>query len=65
MTEEIKDRINNSVQGYWFCKWTSKKRMANAWWWSSAMQLMLAGKVRGYDTVPMFGYSIEEFRKEI
>jgi len=39
--------------------------MANAWWWSSAMQLMLAGKVRGYDTVPMFGYSIEEFRKEI
>jgi nitroreductase len=28
------------------------------------MQLMLAGKARGYDTVPMLGYSIEEFRKE-
>jgi len=24
---------------------------------------MLAAKARGYDTVPMLGYNVEEFRK--
>ncbi|MBI4734172.1 MAG: nitroreductase family protein [Rubrobacteridae bacterium] len=28
-----------------------------------SMQLMLAAKARGYDTVPMAGYDVEEFRK--
>ncbi|MES5896849.1 nitroreductase family protein [Bacillus cereus group sp. RP43] len=65
MTEEIKDRINNSVQGYYG---SVSEQVKKEWQMLDgglvAMQLMLAAKARGYDTVPMLGYSIEEFRKE-
>ncbi|MFD0589699.1 nitroreductase family protein [Paenibacillus sp. GCM10027627] len=65
MTEEIKDRINNSVQDYYG---SVSEQVKNEWQMLDggllAMQLMLAAKARGYDTVPMLGYSIEQFRKE-
>jgi nitroreductase len=28
-----------------------------------SMQLLLAAKARGYDTVPMMGYDVDKFRK--
>ncbi|CAM4054855.1 NAD(P)H nitroreductase [Bacillus manliponensis] len=65
MTKEIKDRINNSVQGYYG---SVSEQVKKEWQMLDggllAMQFMLAAKARGYDTVPMLGYSIEEFRKE-
>ncbi|MDN3020163.1 nitroreductase family protein [Paenibacillus sp. BSR1-1] len=65
MPEEIKDRINNSVQDYYG---SVSEQIKKEWQMLDgglvAMQLMLAAKARGYDTVPMLGYNIEEFRKE-
>ncbi|GGE54951.1 nitroreductase family protein [Priestia taiwanensis] len=65
MTEEIKNRINSSVQEFYGSVSDEDKKE-----WQMldggllAMQLMLAAKARGYDTVPMLGYNVEEFRKE-
>lgn len=64
MTEEIKNRLNNSIREFYAPVSDQGKRE-----WQMldggllAMQLMLAAKARGYDTVPMLGYNVEEFRK--
>ncbi|MCR8845295.1 nitroreductase family protein [Paenibacillus sp. SC116] len=65
MTEQIKETINNSVQGYYgSVSEQTKKEWQMLDGGLLAMQLMLAAKARGYDTVPMLGYNTEEFRKE-
>ncbi|UHA72011.1 nitroreductase family protein [Paenibacillus sp. 481] len=65
MTTEIKDRINSSVEGYYgSVSEQTKREWHNLDGGLVAMQLMLAAKARGYDTVPMLGYSTEQFRKE-
>ncbi|WP_028595709.1 nitroreductase family protein [Paenibacillus assamensis] len=65
MTEQIKETINNSVQGYYGpVSEQTKKEWQMLDGGLLAMQLMLAAKARGYDTVPMLGYNTEEFRKE-
>lgn len=64
MTEEVKNRLNNSIREFYAPVSDQGKRE-----WQMldggllAMQLMLAAKARGYDTVPMLGYNVEEFRK--
>lgn len=64
MTDEIKNRLNNSIHEFYAPVSDQGKRE-----WQMldggllAMQLMLAAKARGYDTVPMLGYNAEEFRK--
>lgn len=64
MTEEIKNRLNNSIREFYASVSEQGKRE-----WQMldggllAMQFMLAAKARGYDTVPMLGYNVEEFRK--
>ncbi|WP_219374978.1 nitroreductase family protein [Bacillus mycoides] len=64
MTEEIKNRLNNSIREFYAPVSEQGKRE-----WQMldggllAMQFMLAAKARGYDTVPMLGYNVEEFRK--
>ncbi|MFC8689493.1 nitroreductase family protein [Brevibacillus porteri] len=64
MPEEVKNRINESVEGYYG---TVSEQVWREWQHLDgglvAMQLMLAAKARGYDTVPMLGYNTEEFRK--
>ncbi|GKU76577.1 nitroreductase family protein [Paenibacillus sp. L3-i20] len=65
MTNEIKDILSNSVKGYYeSASEQSKKESQMLDGGLVAMQLMLAAKARGYDTVPMLGYSVEQFRKE-
>ncbi|MBD8496896.1 nitroreductase family protein [Paenibacillus arenosi] len=65
MTEQIKETINKSVQGYYdHVSEQTKKEWQMLDGGLLAMQLMLAAKARGYDTVPMLGYNTEEFRKE-
>ncbi|MES5952434.1 nitroreductase family protein [Bacillus fungorum] len=64
MTEEVKNRLNNSIREFYAPVSDQGKRE-----WQMldggllAMQLMLAAKARGYDTVPMLGYNVEKFRK--
>ncbi|MDM5236708.1 nitroreductase family protein [Bacillus cereus] len=64
MTEEVKNRLNKSIREFYAPVSDQGKRE-----WQMldsgllAMQFMLAAKARGYDTVPMLGYNVEEFRK--
>ncbi|MBH5320293.1 nitroreductase family protein [Paenibacillus sp. GSMTC-2017] len=65
MTDEVKDIINNGVENYYG---SANEQTKKEWQMLDggllAMQFMLAAKARGYDTIPMLGYSIEQFRNE-
>ncbi|MBA2944187.1 nitroreductase family protein [Paenibacillus sp. CGMCC 1.16610] len=65
MTEEAKEKINNSMDDF---SGHVSEQVKREWLMIdsglAAMQFMLAAKARGYDTVPMIGYNVEEFRKE-
>ncbi|MZQ84862.1 nitroreductase family protein [Paenibacillus sp. 5J-6] len=65
MTEEAKEKINNSMDDF---SGHVSEQVKREWLMIdsglAAMQFMLAAKARGYDTVPMIGYDVEEFRKE-
>lgn len=64
MTEEVKDSILSTINGWYQSKTLEELKnilMIDAS--LASMQLMLAAKARGYDTVPMSGYDVEQFRK--
>ncbi len=64
MTEEVKDSILSTINGWYQSKTLEELKnilMIDAS--LASMQLMLAAKARGYDTVPMSGYDVEQFRR--
>ncbi|WP_435170712.1 nitroreductase family protein [Paenibacillus glycanilyticus] len=65
MTKEVKEKIDNSIDNF---SGHVNEQVKREWLMLdsglAAMQFMLAAKARGYDTVPMIGYDVEEFRKE-
>jgi nitroreductase len=64
MTEEVKNSILSTIKN-WFESKTPEDLKNTLMIDASlaSMQLMLAAKARGYDTVPMSGYDVEQFRK--
>ncbi|NBD28141.1 nitroreductase family protein [Paenibacillus sp. T1] len=65
MTEEVKEKINDSMDDF---SGHADEQAKREWLMIdsglAAMQFMLAAKARGYDTLPMIGYDVEAFRKE-
>ncbi|MGG3643417.1 nitroreductase family protein [Bacillus gobiensis] len=64
MTEEAKSQMIKNINGYYSDPHSDiVKRSLLIDGGLVSMQIMLSAKARGYDTVPMAGYSEPEFRK--
>ncbi|MCF6136499.1 nitroreductase family protein [Pseudalkalibacillus berkeleyi] len=62
MTEELKNTYVNSIlEGYGSFPAERLSKIANIDGGLISMQLMLAAKAKGYDTVPMGGYDADKF----
>lgn len=64
MTEENKNKMLNMMKDFYGSR--SEQALKEILIFDGglvSMQLMLAAKARGYDTVPMTGYDVEAFRK--